>query len=298
VTVGHVADVRADQCEQPITLCAVERRRGNASRLDRDVVTEHLGHVVAAAFSGIENRRGALPGVERLHEGERELLLGREQRRARIFARLGRDRLRSHERRRHHDLVAEHEIIDDRMMAVDLPPPRLGRRRRPHDREPIEMLAVLVEARDELGEMMVEPHDVARRRIASRTEPGAEQLVGSRALRIAHFMETHALAWEAVHVRPVSPFVVVERIAEACALLVAHRSDQTFGRAADRLRRQAGRTDREQALLGSAVGRESHERLGERRARAVRERARSAGRLTQCEPAEQHAEQSGGGKRA
>src|SRR5690606_3433767 len=123
-----------------------------------------------------------------------------------------------HERRRHHDLIAEHEIVDHEMMAVDLPPPRLARRRLAENGEPIKMLAVLVEVLDELGEMVIEAHDVARHLVALRAEARREQRISRLALRQGHLVEADALTGETMHVRPIAPFVVFDRKAKPLAL--------------------------------------------------------------------------------
>ena len=49
------------------------------------------------------------------------------------------------EERRHHHLIAQHEVVDDGVMAVELPAPRLGRRRLAHHRDVVLPLAVLLE---------------------------------------------------------------------------------------------------------------------------------------------------------
>ena len=86
------------------------------------------------------------------------------------------DRLRSGEERRHHHLIAEHEVVDDRVVAVELPAPRLGRRRRAHHRDVIAPLAVAIEVVVvQLAERVVEAHDVARLLQPLGAQRGAEQ---------------------------------------------------------------------------------------------------------------------------
>ena len=81
------------------------------------------------------------------------------------------DRLRSGEERRHHHLVAEDEVVDDGVVAVELPAPRLGGGGLPHDRDVVLPLAVLVEVvAGQFAEGLVEAHDVAR----ELQPPGAE----------------------------------------------------------------------------------------------------------------------------
>ena len=43
--------------------------------------------------------------------------------------------------RRHHHLIADYEVVDDRVMPIELPSPRLRRRRFPHDADEVQPLA-------------------------------------------------------------------------------------------------------------------------------------------------------------
>ena len=86
-----------------------------------------------------------------------------------------RHRLRAHEQRRHDDLVAQDEAVDDQVVAVDLPAPGLIGRRRAEEAQPVEPLAVLLVAAGDLADQLVEPHDVARRVEAVRAEARAQE---------------------------------------------------------------------------------------------------------------------------
>jgi hypothetical protein len=58
--------------------------------------------------------------------------------------------------------VAEHKVVDDPVMAVELPTPRLGGGGLSHDRDEIQPLAEKLMVAGELGKSFVEAHDVAR----------------------------------------------------------------------------------------------------------------------------------------
>ena len=68
-----------------------------------------------------------------------------------VLARLRDHRLGAREERRHHHLVAQHEVVDDGVMAVELPAPRLFGGRLAHDGDVVlpfaQELEVVVSAR-------------------------------------------------------------------------------------------------------------------------------------------------------
>ena len=90
-------------------------------------------------------------------------LLVLQDRRALVLARGAIDRLGADEGRRHHDLIAQDEVVDDDVMAVELPAPRLGGRGRAHHGDVVEPLAVVLEVVVvQLAQRVVQLHDVAR----------------------------------------------------------------------------------------------------------------------------------------
>ncbi len=125
VSVVHVADVLVDEVEQHRRLCGVEFGGPNPLVLHFEVVPEGRGEDAAGHRLG-QHRLLALRSGERLAERQALAFLTLEDARARVLARLGHDRLGTHERRRHHDLVAENEVVDHQMVAVELPSPGLG----------------------------------------------------------------------------------------------------------------------------------------------------------------------------
>jgi hypothetical protein len=119
--------------------------------------------VLVGRLRGLEHCFAALRFIESVDECER---LGRfvsQNRRAPILAERCRDGLGAREERRRHDLVAEHEVIDDRVMTIELKTPRLRRAGSAHDRDVVLPFAVLVEiVVRQLGEGVIQTHDVAR----------------------------------------------------------------------------------------------------------------------------------------
>ena len=89
-----------------------------------DDLTRHVAHEDGLASLGV---------VERLDQLQRAVLLLVEDPGTGVLAGRGDDRLRTKELRRHDDLIAHDEAVDDQMMAVDLPAPglRVGRQRDP-----------------------------------------------------------------------------------------------------------------------------------------------------------------------
>src|SRR4029079_14584065 len=90
-----------------------------------------------------EDGRGALAFVEGLRQGEAAAVLSVEHTDAGVLAGRGVCWLRAHEYRRHDDLVADDQAVDDQVMSVDLPAPGLGRGRRAKDADPVRPLAEL-----------------------------------------------------------------------------------------------------------------------------------------------------------
>ena len=149
-------------------------------------------------------------------------------------------------------------------VAVELPSPRLGRRRRPHDRQVVPPFAQLVEvAVVELGERFIEAHDVARLLQPACAQPGAQQPEGGLALRGRHVQESDAVPEVEALVHPLPPLGVVHRPERSGALWRGEGSEKGLGGGADRRRRDTRRRDAEQARLDLAAGRDATKRIGE-----------------------------------
>ena len=174
------------------------------------------------------------------------------------------DRLGSHEGRRHHDLVAQDEVVDDQMMAVELPAPRAGVGWLAHHGEVVQALAVLIEPLGHLGDGFVEAHDVARlleslgaqRRLKERKRP--------RPLRFGHLLEAHALPRIAVDVVPLAPFEVIDRECRLRSLLGRERGQECNRRGPHGRRRDPGRADRKESGRHGPVRRHPLEGFVER----------------------------------
>jgi hypothetical protein len=117
------AYVGVEHVEQHALLGGGQITRDDALVLKVGIVAEGRGEDLGGQL-GRQHRAPALLGRERAHQRQPWPLLGLEHSRTGELALGGRDGLGAHEHRRHHDLIAENEAVDDQMMAVDLPAPR------------------------------------------------------------------------------------------------------------------------------------------------------------------------------
>src|ERR1035437_5998479 len=85
----------------------------------------------------------------------------------------------------------------------------------------------------QLGEGLVETHDVARQLQAARTQGCRQQTEGGGALRIRHLLEADALAYVEVLVHPLPPFRIVHREHGSLTLLHGEASQETPGGSPD-----------------------------------------------------------------
>ena len=130
--------------------------------VEDDVVAECLSHGVIAGLGDVDRCPLPLIGCECGHECQALVLFVLQHGRAFVLTAFSDHWFRAHERGRHHHLITQDEVVDDEMMPVELPSPGICGGRRAHHREVVQPLAVLVEVLAQLGEMVIEPHDVAR----------------------------------------------------------------------------------------------------------------------------------------
>ena len=148
---------------QLLALGRAEILHGHAGVVEDDVVRPGLGEDVVAGLREVEDGLLPLRVSERVHEREPAVLLVLKDGCPLVLAGRGDDRFGSGEERRHHDLIAKDEVVDDGVVAVELPSPRFGGRRLAHDGDVVLPLAVLVEVvAGQLAERFVQVHDVAR----------------------------------------------------------------------------------------------------------------------------------------
>ena len=161
---GAPRPVGAERRQLTVMFCDLVGSTALASRVD----PEDLREVIGAYHKCVAET------IERPHQHVALLLLCGEDAGPLVLAKAREYRLGAHEDRRLYELVAEHEAIDVEVMAVNLPAPRLLRRWRAEDAEPIEPLAVFLRLAGDFEGMLVEAHDVAG------------GLVPARAHRFAH----------------------------------------------------------------------------------------------------------------
>ena len=156
----------------------------------------------------VENRLAALLSAQRVDERQPLVLLGLQHAGARVDARLGDHRLGAHEHRRDHHLIADDEAVDDQVMAVDLPAPRLVLRWLAEHADEVDPLAVLGPAPGDLADGVVQPHDVARGAEAARAERLLDQPQRGRTLLVVEIFQQHAVTHqERVDIPPAPPGV-------------------------------------------------------------------------------------------
>src|SRR4051794_8227527 len=111
---------------------------------------------------------------ERAHQRQTRALLVLEQADAFERPMIRVARLGAPEARSEHHLLAEHETIQRKMMAEQLPAPRLARGRLAIEAEDIGPFPEHGRPADEIAEKAVEPHHVARQLIAVRAHAGPQ----------------------------------------------------------------------------------------------------------------------------
>src|SRR5262249_13524372 len=144
VFVPHIPDVFPDQVEQLHFLFGRKFRRANPGVIEDDIVLEGFAHVVVAGLGDLDDRLLALRVIERIDHRQSLVLLVLQNERSFVFAGMGDDWLGACEGRGHDHLIAQHEIVDDQMVSVELPSPRLLVRGLAHHRDPVEPFAVLL----------------------------------------------------------------------------------------------------------------------------------------------------------
>lgn len=205
-----------------------------------------------------------LLGGEGLHQRQSAGLLFREHAGAGIDAGVGVGRLGPEEQGRHHHLVAQHEAVDDHVVAVDLPAPGLVVGRRAHEAHPVEPLPVVVPLAGDLTDGVVELHHVAGQVVAGRAEALAQQPQGGLALGWAHLLQAHAVAQQVgMDVAPGAPGLALQVEGGTLALLGAQLGQAALGRRHQGGGRHTGRLNGEQAGHGPATHGHAHEVLSQ-----------------------------------
>src|SRR4029077_18743671 len=185
---------------------------------------------------------------ERSHEGIALLLFGDKDPSSLVFAEPRQHRFGAHEGGRHHQLVAEHEAVDVEMMTVDLPAPRLARRRGTKDADPIEPFPVFLGLAGDFKGVSVEPHDVTRALVSRRAHGLLHEPERGLALIMPEIRKADAVPHQPrVDIRPFSPCRVVDRKARRLALLRDQLGEQGSSRPPHRRCRDAGSGEREES---------------------------------------------------
>ncbi len=162
-------DEYLDDREQFLLLGFVQGGGADAGVREDRVVGEGAGLHVLVGLGGRDDRGRLLGGGQGLDEGEAGLdLFGAGGDGGAVDLQGG--RLGPPEAGAHHDLVAEHEVVDGQVVPVELEAPRFGRRRGAHDREVVQDV---VEHRAVAG-------DGARRQVDLPDPLGRLQAVGAQ----------------------------------------------------------------------------------------------------------------------
>lgn len=263
VPVIHIADVEVDEVAQAASCGTTEIVYAQTGVVENDIVFEGLGEIIVAGFGEVEYGLLALSVGESAQHFQTVILLLLKDCHALVFAGGGAHGFGTDEERRHDDLIAENEIIDDGVMSAKLPAPGVGGRGLAQDGDVVEPLAEESVVAGKLGQRFIQAHDVARKVEAFRAERGAHQAKGGVALRSCHFVEADSLAQVKVLVHPFAPLRVVDREHGSGELHAAKCRDEFFGGIADGLGGDSVRTDFKKAGSDLAVGCDSAEGSGE-----------------------------------
>ena len=115
---------------------------------------------------------------------------------------------RTHERRRHHQLVADDDAVLVQVMAVDLPAPRLIDGRLTEDREEVGPLAEAVVLTRKLCDQLVDGHDASRLLETSNRQCGAQHIERQLSNLLAEILQHDSVTEEVhVHVEPGPPLI-------------------------------------------------------------------------------------------
>ena len=261
-----VADPGFAEFQEGLALGVVEVAEGNALVGQDEVVPKGFGLRVGSVLFGLKHRLGLLRVGQAAGKGEPGVLLVLQNDGALVVALVRPDGFGSEEHRRYHDLVTEDEVVDDAVVPVELPAPRLGLRRFAHEGEMVgpATVAVFPVAPGQLGDGVVQLHDVPGRLQPAGTETGPDHLEGQGALIVVQFLEGHALPRQRMLVGPASPLVVIDGKSRFLPLLRSQGREERRGRFSDLVGGNSGRLDLEETGFHLAIGGDAHERLGER----------------------------------
>lgn len=118
-----VADVFPNQVLELGALGGGHFRGGQAGVVEDDVILEGLADVVVAGLVGTEDGLGPLSLIKGVDEAQALFLLVLKDQGAFVLPRSGMDGFGTEETGRHHHLVAQDEVVDDQVVAVNLPAP-------------------------------------------------------------------------------------------------------------------------------------------------------------------------------
>src|SRR5260370_26426916 len=140
-------------------------------------------------------------------------------------------------------------------MAVELPAPGLGRRRRAEDAEPVVPLAVFLGESGELASMLVQLHHVALGLEYAGAQHAAHQCKCSLALRGSKLVEAQAVAHqERMHIGPRTPCVALDMERDLTPLSRIERRQQIARRPQNGFERYPGLVHGEQSRPHDSVG--------------------------------------------
>ena len=165
---GHLAGAQTLVLEAAVVL----KGTGHHLAVDRH---RPLRRQVGAHDGRVQDRGARLRRRQRAHHGQTRTLLLLEDREAGVPPCSRPARLGTEEGGRHHHLIAQYETVQVEVMAIELPSPRFVVGWRAEDAQEVRPFAVLVDAAGDLGEDLVEPHDVADVVESPSTEARSQQ---------------------------------------------------------------------------------------------------------------------------
>ncbi len=164
---------------------------------------------VGARFLFLNDRFGFLLISEAAGKCETRILFFLQDHRPCVFAAFRPNWFGAKKKRGDHYLISQDEVIDDAMVPIELPAPRLRFAGFSHDGEIISPTSVSIFpfATGQLSNGVVQLHDALRRRQALCAQPGSHHGKSQLTLFVIQFLKADALTGIGMLVGPLPPFI-------------------------------------------------------------------------------------------